>query len=219
MSEKRVVKRKSNYFQQIDSIHYDIENISLDDDLTFVNEKLVKLQEHLKKQADKIKRINRFDCDKVKELPKEIIDYIESFMYDDIDTICKAWCIRGFYINKCVFTYGYLDRPWEVQYITHIFKKYSRQKLWLFMTNHKIVMYEDWLRFKSQPKYFLIDLIYKAIRIDDFDWNKGLTYQPKYNYNLTPIDDRRPTGMRVLDIQYRTYQILKIVSKSPQPLT
>jgi len=220
MSEVRVVKKKvlyvNNAFNNLDNIHYDIENISLIDEITLVNEKLVELQEHLVKQQNKIKRRECFDCRKVEELPREIVKLIESFMSDDIDTICKAWCIRGLYINSCVFQYAYLERPWEVQYIHHIFKKYKRKKLWDFMTNHKVVLDDDWAKYKSQPKYFLIDIIYKAIRIDDFDWNKSLSSQPKYH---TKINRWTNAIERPLDIEYQTYQILKIVSTSPQPLT
>ena len=73
---------------------------------------------------------------------------------------------------------------------------------------HKLVLYEDFPLKKSLSKYELVKYIYKTIKIEDFDWKKGLIYQTNYTYNENP-----------LEYQYRTYQILKIVSTSPQPLT
>lgn len=214
MSEKRVVKKVlyvNNTFPKIDDIHYEIENINLMDEITLVNGKLKELQEHLTKQANKIKRIEKFDCDKVKELPSEIINFIKEFMSDDIETIRKAECIFRFFMMGGIrfrFGFPYSRLEYQEQYIYHIFKKYDRKKLWRFIMRHRLLSSADYPISKSTAKYELVKYIYKGIKIEDFDWKKGLIYQTNYTFNENP-----------LEYQYKIYQILKIASKSPQPLT
>jgi len=167
-----------------------------------------------------MKKIRSFDCEKVKELPSEVVKLIESFMYDDIDTIQKAYCIRCFYLPVYNIKIKHIEGlNFKQQYIYHIFKKYDRKKLWSFIHNNRLLLYEDFPLKKSLTKYELVKYIYRAIQIDDLDWfGNGLLYQTKYNY-VFKIFDENNFGSRVLDVQYRTYQILKIVSTSPQPLT
>jgi hypothetical protein len=141
-------------------------------------------------------------------------------MYDDIDTIQKAYCIRGLYFKLYDLNIRNIQGlNIQERYIYHIFKKYDRKKLWDFTHKHKLLLYEDFPLKKSSTKYELVKYIYRAIKIDDFCWyGKGLLYQTKYNYVFKIFDENNFLG-RVLDIQYRIYQILKVVSTSPQPLT
>jgi len=213
--------------ENLEVIHYDIEGVGNEEELCDIENKLKDLQYHIENQRKRIIKIKTFDCERVKELPSEVVRHIESFMYDDIDTIQKAWCIRNFYLPLRLRNF-YLSVPdtnirmryvdglnREEHYIYYIFKKYNAKKLWSFIHKHKIVSYEDFPLKKSLTKYELVKYIYKAIKIDDFDWNKGLLYQTNYNYVFKVFDENNFLG-RVLDIQYRIYQILKIVSTSPQ---
>jgi hypothetical protein len=204
----------------LDSIHYDIESTGNEETIQEIENKIKDLKHHLKNQRKRIKKIKSFDCDKVKELPSEIVKHIESFMYDDIDTIQKAWCIRCFYLSAYdTHINGHIKLNLQQQYIYHIFKKYDRKKLRKFIMKHRLLLQDDYPINKTTPKYELVKYIHKALQIEDFNWyGKGLLYQTKYNY-VFKIFDENTFGNRVLDIQYRTYQILKIVSTSPQPLT
>jgi hypothetical protein len=206
--------------ENLDNIHYEIESIGGEYALREVEDKIKDLQYHVENQLKRIIKIKSFDCEKVRELPSEIVKLIESFMYDDIDTIQKAYCIRGLYFKVYDLNIRNIQGlNIQERYIYHIFKKYDRKKLWSFIHNHKLLLYEDFPLKKSLTKYELVKYIYRAIKIDDFNWyGKGLLYQTKYNYVFKTFDENNFDG-RVLDIQYRTYQILKVVSTSPQPLT
>jgi hypothetical protein len=140
-------------------------------------------------------------------------------MYDDIDTVCKAWCIRNFYAPIFHINFKHIaGLGINEQYLYHIFKKYDRKKLWRFIMRHRLVKSDDYPISKTTPKYELVRYVYKALEIEGFDWNKGLLYQTDYNYVFHVFYENKfgkYVGNRIFDEQYRIYQILQIVAKSP----
>ena len=65
---------------------------------------LMTLNRHLKTLSRRIEgqlfwkdATAKFDCDKVKELPSDIIALIKEFMEDDIEQVRKAWCVVSFF--------------------------------------------------------------------------------------------------------------------------
>jgi hypothetical protein len=212
------ITRQKSYLStyELDVFHYTIEDINTNEELEDVDKKLEELQQHLIRQREKIKRINTFDCDKVKELPKEIVNLIESFMYDDIDTVCKAYRIFTLFpypLDKKppkTFERHYKTIPisWYNGYFHNmIFKKYKKEKV-LHIARNMLPYHIN----KSVKKYQLVDKLFTLFEdtIYNFDWNKGLAYQTNYNYNIRPFNDDN----RVLDKQYKVYQIFMLLRKS-----
>jgi hypothetical protein len=210
MGDKRIVRKKSNLSTyDLDVFHYTIEDINTNEELADVDEKLEELQQHIIRQREKIKRINTFDCDKVKELPKEIVNLIESFMYDDIDTVCKAYRIFTLFpypLNRRRDDYT-IPFSWYDGYFHNVmFRRYKKEKL-LHIARNMLPYHIN----KSTTKKELVDMLYYLIEdtICNFNWGKGLTYQPKYNYNIRPFNDDN----RVLDKEYKVYQIFMLLRK------
>jgi hypothetical protein len=204
MSEKRVVKKKvlyvSNAFTNLDSIHYDIEKIGLMDEITLASEKLVELQEHLIRQANQIKRRECFDCDKVKELPSEIINFIKEFMEDDIEIIRRAYCVFTLFPY---FTNPHVCIGWYNGYFHNMmFKRYNKKKVHYIAQN----MFPHWVK-KSTSKSDMVDMLYSLIAniIKRFDWNKGFIYQTAL-YDYSTSDDK-------YNNEYKAYQQFMLLRK------
>jgi hypothetical protein len=211
MGDKRIVRKKSNLSTyDLDVFHYTIEDINTNEELAYVDEKLEELQQHIIRQREKVKRINSFDCDKVKELPKEIVNLIESFMYDDIDTVCKAYRIFTLFpypLNRRHIDFT-IPHGWYNGYFHNIiFRRYKKEKVLRIARNMLPYRIN-----KSIKKYQLVNMLYALLEdtIYNFNWSKGLAYQQKYNYNIRPFNDDN----RVLDKPYKAYQIFMLLQKS-----
>jgi hypothetical protein len=107
---------------------------------------LMSLNRHLKTLSRRIEgqlfwkdATAKFDCDKVKELPSDIIALIKEFMEDDIEQVRKAWCIVSFFPStifefdrSCISLYftSRIDKINCENFVEQYCKKIKKDKLY-----------------------------------------------------------------------------------------